>query len=400
MLQLEQHTIFLTLAGSQAHGTARDGSDVDLRGVCIAPLSERLSLFRSFEQYEGGLPEMLTETVLPRIEGHPSASRALDIKTECVIFDLAKFVRLCAAANPNALEILFADKRDWVFETPAWRCLHDERHRFLTKKVQQTFHGYAMAQLKKIRIHRSWLLSPPTKKPFREDFGLPVAGCTLSRDDQNRIEQSIADQIRSYSIDNVDMSKPTRIAVQERLDAFYRDVLSTSEEGLDVHIRAVATHALQLPPDVVAALNAEKKYRAAMKHWDSYQTWKSHRNPARAELERKHGYDTKHAMHLIRLMRMGLEALENGDLRVRRDDADELSAIRDGAMSFDELLAQAEELHSQMEAAAQSSSLPGNVDASSVDQLTLELIMSAEGKNGMDDDHCRSAAQIDRTESP
>jgi predicted nucleotidyltransferase len=61
MFPLDQHTIFLTLAGSQAHGTAREGSDVDLRGVCIAPLSLRLSLFRSFEQYEGSLPETLAD---------------------------------------------------------------------------------------------------------------------------------------------------------------------------------------------------------------------------------------------------------------------------------------------------------------------------------------------------
>lgn len=32
MFKLEEHTIFLTLAGSQAHGTARQGSDVDVRG--------------------------------------------------------------------------------------------------------------------------------------------------------------------------------------------------------------------------------------------------------------------------------------------------------------------------------------------------------------------------------
>lgn len=94
MFPLEQHTIFLTLAGSQAHGTARDGSDVDLRGVCVAPLSVRLSLFRAFEQYEGQLPQTLAEVVVPRIEGHPTASRALAIKTECVIFDVAKFVGL------------------------------------------------------------------------------------------------------------------------------------------------------------------------------------------------------------------------------------------------------------------------------------------------------------------
>jgi uncharacterized protein len=373
MFSFERHTIFVTLAGSQAHGTARDGSDVDLRGVCVAPLSIRLSLFQSFEQYEGALPESLGRTVLPRLESHPTASRGIDVKTECVIFDLAKFVRLCATANPNALEILFADERDWVFETPAWRALHAERHRFLTKKVQQTFQGYAMAQLQKIKTHRGWLLNPPTKKPSRGDFGLPTAGGTLGRDDQNRIEQSIADKMRSYGIDDVDMPKSTRIALQERLDAFYRDVLSASEDELEAPMRAVATHALQLPPGVVSALNAEKKYRAAMKHWESYQTWKIRRNPARAELERQHGYDTKHAMHLIRLMRMGLEVLETGDLRVRRDDADELSAIRDGAMSFDELLAAATSLQESMQKAAAKAILPAELDRDAMDDLVLAL---------------------------
>src|SRR6266545_1568644 len=268
MFPLDRHTIFLALAGSHAHGTARDGSDVDLRGVCVAPLPVRLSLFRSFEQYEGPLGDELGVLVTPRLSAHPTACQDLAMKVECVVFDVAKFVGLCAAANPNALEILFADERDWVFDTPAWRRLREERRRFLTKKVQQTFLGYAMAQLKKIKTHRSWLLTPPAKKPAREDFGLPAAGGTLSRDDQNRIEQSIADKIRSYGIDNVDMPKPTRIAVQERLDAFCRDVLSASDDGIEERMRAVATRALNLPADVVAALNAEKKYRAAMKHWE------------------------------------------------------------------------------------------------------------------------------------
>lgn len=374
MFPLGQHTIFLTLAGSQAHGTARDGSDVDLRGVCVAPLSVRLSLFRAFEQYEGQLPETLAEVAVPRIEHHPTASRALDTKLECVVFDVAKFVGLCASANPNALEILFADERDWVLESPAWRRLHGERRLFLTRKVKQTFCGYALAQLKKIKTHRSWLLNPPTKKPARDDFGLTGARGTLSRDDQNRIEASIADRIRSYGVDDVDMPKPARIAVQERLDAFYRDVLSAPDDDLYERKRAVATHGLQLPPDVVSALNAEKKYRAALKHWEAYQTWKTQRNPARAELERQHGYDTKHAMHLIRLLRMGLEVLETGDLVVRRDDADELSAIRDGALSFDELLAAATGLQESMEEAAATASLPADVDRDRVDGLLIAML--------------------------
>ena len=374
MFQVERHTIFLTLAGSQAHGTAREGSDVDLRGVCVAPLPTRLSLFSTFEQYEGPLPGELATSVMPRLLGHGTAARGLDIKTECVIFDIAKLVGLCAEANPNALEILFADERDWLFETPAWRQLHRERHAFLTKRVQQTFLGYAMAQLKRIKTHRSWLLNPPARKPSREDFGLPASGGTLTRDDQNRIEQSITDRIRSYGIDNIDMPRFTRIAVQERMDAFFRDVLSASDGDIDDSMRAVASGALSLPGDVIAALNAEKRYRAAMKHWDSYQIWKGQRNRARAELEREHGYDTKHAMHLIRLMRMGLEVFERGDLFVRRPDAAELNAIRDGAMSFDELLAAATRLKEAMEHAASTARLPDAVDREQVDRLALGLM--------------------------
>lgn len=374
MFSLAPHTIFLTLAGSQAHGTARPGSDVDLRGVCVAPLSVRVSLFQVFEQHEGPLPDALQESVLPKLRSHATAAGALDVKTECVIFDIAKFVGLCATANPNALEILFADESDWLLTTPPWRRLHTERHQFLTKKVRQTFHGYAMAQLKKIKTHRAWLLNPPASKPSREAFGLPRAEATLSRDDQQRIERSIADKIRSYGVDDLDLPKPARVAVQERLGAFYGDVLRASDDELDERVRAVATHALELPPHLVSALNAEKKFRAALKHWDAYQSWKTHRNPARAALEREHGYDTKHAMHLVRLMRMGLEVLRDGELRVRRSDAHELSAIRDGAMSFDELLATAASLEEAMGQAAATTTLPADVDRERVDRLLAAML--------------------------
>ncbi len=376
MLELERHTIFMTLAGSTAHGTAREGSDVDLRGVCVAPLRQRLSLFGSFEQYEGPVPDGLGVLVMPRLVAHATARRSLDTKVEAVVFDAAKFVRLCASANPNALEILFADERDWVLETPAWRRLHDERHRFLTKKVQQTFLGYAMAQLKKIKTHRSWLLTPPLRKPVREDWGLPATFSMLSADDQNRIEQSIAEKLRTYGIDELDMPKSARIAIEERLNAFCRDVLSASEGELEERMRAVATHALNLPVNVVAALNAERKYRAATKQWDSYETWKRQRNPARAELEREHGYDTKHAMHLVRLMRTGLEILERGELAVRRPDAAELIAIRDGALSFDELLATAARLEEAMKVAATRATLPDDVDHGHADRLAVELMLA------------------------
>jgi hypothetical protein len=66
---------------------------------------------------------------------------------------------------------------------------------------------------------------------------------------------------------------------------------------------------------------------------------------------------------------MGLEVLKTGELRVRRDDAEELSAIRDGALSFDDLLAMAGDLQQSMEKAAAAAELPHDVDFERVDDL-------------------------------
>jgi hypothetical protein len=99
------------------------------------------------------------------------------------------------------------------------------------------------------------------------------------------------------------------------------------------------------------------------------------RNPARAELERAHGYDTKHAMHLVRLMRMGLEALQEGELQVRRPDAAELAAIRVGALTFEAVENLARDLEARMHQAAGCTTLPDEVDPEWVDALALELML-------------------------
>jgi hypothetical protein len=298
---LTRDTIFLALAGSQAHGTARDGSDVDVRGVCVSPLRERLSLFTRFEQHEGDLPDALLAQVHAHLRARPDAAAATAAavtKTECVVFELGKFITLAAAANPSALEVLFTDERDWVLATPAWHTLYAQRHLFLTRRVHQTFVGYALAQLKRIETHRAWLLSPPAYEPARSEFGAP------------------------------------------------------GPQG-------------------------DKAFRAARKRWGQYLSWQEHRNEARAALEREHGYDTKHAMHLVRLMRTGLEALETGTLMVRRPDASELHAIRDGALSFAQLTELAGDLEARMEQAARVSALPEDVDHARVDQLAVELMLTS-----------------------
>jgi len=80
MFALAERTIFITLGGSHAHGTAREGSDVGFRGVCIAPLELRVSPFEAFEQYDGPIDASLRGLVDAKLKVHPTAAQAIDVK--------------------------------------------------------------------------------------------------------------------------------------------------------------------------------------------------------------------------------------------------------------------------------------------------------------------------------
>jgi hypothetical protein len=97
------------------------------------------------------------------------------------------------------------------------------------------------------------------------------------------------------------------------------------------------------------------------------------RNPARAALEARYGFDTKHAMHLVRLLRMGREVLERGEVVVHRPDAAELLAIRHGEWPFTRVVAEAHELLAALEAAIAGSPLPEAPDERAADELVVEL---------------------------
>jgi len=295
--------IFETLHGSRAYGLARAASDTDLKGVIVGPR----------DWYFG--PQTAPEQVSVAGDDH-------------VRFELRKFFRLAIAANPTLIEVLWTDPGDHVRVTPAGQRLLDHRSTFLSKRVKSTFAGYALSQLKRIKTHRRWLLSPPSAAPLRADFGLPDKRL-IGKDQLGAAESLMA----RFGRDNDDLA-----------------------------------------PNFLDILDKERRYRNAHNEWQQYQGWLKHRNPARAALEASFGYDSKHAMHLVRLQRMAIEILDSGEVRVRRPDRDELLAIRDGALSYDELLAECEHLANRIEEVAKSSTLPDRPDEAGLDDLCVSLI--------------------------
>ncbi len=126
---------------------------------------------------------------------------------------------------------------------------------------------------------------------------------------------------------------------------------------------------------MIEMLTREKRYRAAKQEWDSYCKWKSDRNPKRAAIEAKHGFDLKHAMHLVRLIRMSREILETGKVLVKRPDAEELLAIRNGAWSYEKIVEFAEAEDKALEEVMKNSKLPKVSDRKKIHELTCEMVM-------------------------
>lgn len=88
--------------------------------------------------------------------------------------------------------------------------------------------------------------------------------------------------------------------------------------------------------------------------------------------------DWKDWMHTIRLLRMGVEFLTDGDMQVYRSaDRDELMAIRDGLVSVERLEQEAQRLLNSMKEAFLSTSLPAEPDYKRASELCAEVIQRA-----------------------
>jgi hypothetical protein len=355
---VEKHTIFETVVGSRAYGTNRPDSDFDKAGVMI-PDVEYFFGTKKFEQFQGFPGEDKT------------------------IYDIRKGLRLIADNNPNMMDLLWVPDRCILKETPYWGAIKEKRDLFLSKKCRFTYSGYAFAQLSRIKTHRSFLLSPPKHKPSRQNYGLP--------------ETSVfpTSQLKAVCYAALDF-----IADEEKenffkeLDTIYADyVIPLFARFLLPNQRAEAMEWLQLgiksqteafkslgtqyiKNEYLEMAQKELSFHSASHQWQRYQQWKKARNPARAELEKKFGYDTKNAMHLVRLIRLGEEILETGQVNVDRThiDAEELKAIRDGAWPYEKIEEYAQEKDQHFNELYQSTTLPKRADLEAIEKLCINII--------------------------
>ncbi len=240
-----------------------------------------------------------------------------------VWYELRFAFNLMANNNPNMIDFLYTSRKNWLHTTPVWEKVVANRDLFLSKKAKFTYSGYAVAQLRRIKSHRGWLFNP-VEEPKRKAFGLPENSKNIPKEQMKAI-----------------------IAIEPRF--------------IESEVREEAMQ--------------EMKYATARKEWHSYDNWKKNRNPKRAKLEAKCGYDSKHASHLIRLMRMGKEILSEGKVIVDRTgiDADYLLDIRQGNVDWKDIIEEVKRVDIELEELYKTSTLPRSSDRKKINDLAIEI---------------------------
>jgi predicted nucleotidyltransferase len=94
----------------------------------------------------------------------------------------------------------------------------------------------------------------------------------------------------------------------------------------------------------------------------------------RKALVEKYGYDTKNAAHLIRLLKMGIEFLTEGNLFVEREDAPQLISIKNGEWTLEQVKRESDKLFGLAQQAYINSKLKDKPDYERAERLLMDII--------------------------
>lgn len=341
---LYDRTIYLTVHGSHAYGCNTPDSDIDLRGIAVPTKKYFFGYQDNFEQAQFN-------------------------EVDCTIFDIRKFVKLAADFNPNAVEILFTDPEEQLIFKDPFKKLFEIKNKFISKKAKFTMSGYAISQLRRIHRHRRWLLNPMKEPPKRTDYGLPEHGSLIPHHQLLEIEAAINKKLDEWNFDTTGLDNDTSIWLKNKLFDLLKDLKINTDE-YDIY----AARSLGLNDNLTEAFKKERKYKSAKREWDNYQHWKKTRNPERAKLEEKYGYDVKHASHLFRLFKQCEEVLLYGVVRVKRPDAEQILAIKNGAWTYEQIIEFAEEQDKYMDELYKKSTIPREPDRKAINDVCIEIV--------------------------
>lgn len=306
---LGDNIICLCLGGSHAYGTNVEGSDLDIRGVALNSPDEIL-LGIDFEQ-------------------------VVDTATDTTIYSFKKMLKLLAQNNPNTIEML--GLQDWqiIYKTPVWDEVLKIKDAFISKKVINSFGGYANQQLRRLD----------------------------SKSARNVGQGNIEEYIKS-SLQHAETEISTHYPSIRNLK-IYTDISDNEDYERELFIDLSVTHY-----SLRSLANRLSEYNNIIRDY----TKCTHRNK-QAIAHNKLG---KHMMHLVRLYHMCFDILERGEIvTYRAQDHDELMAIRNGyylnedSSVKDDFYKYVDQLEARLKEDMLKTTLPKDVDQDRINNLLV-----------------------------
>ena len=140
---LPDYLMILIRAGSHAYDVALPTSDIDLRGVTLAPKRSYLGFAQTFHDFNCKEPDTS-------------------------IAELRSFMRSAAHGDLQALQVLFCDERDVLHASHTGWQLREMRDAFLSQRVVKPMAGYARGMIAKVR---AWERQVASGHPLSHDLG-------------------------------------------------------------------------------------------------------------------------------------------------------------------------------------------------------------------------------------
>jgi predicted nucleotidyltransferase len=338
---VKDNLICLYVGGSHAYGLDTETSDLDIRGIFKDSIDQILG-YQKVEQLENSTNDI-------------------------VIYCLSKIIHLIAEGNPNCMEALFIDEEEILFATDDYWYLRSQRDKLVSKIVKHKYSGYAISQLKRAKGHYKNLTKEQEgkfeNKPNIKDYITHIDGIDGSVNKIKNFNQDLShyyftkvkDEIYNMWYDN-----KNKYPLIEEGNSFLP--IQESDGMKDINYCGVIWF-------------NKSQFQKDLDEYNNWKRWKENRNEKRHELEKKFGVDTKHLMHVFRLLNMGLEILNGEGVKVKRPDREFLMDIRNGKYKYEWIIQEAEKLDKEvLETAYKNSKLQNSVDKKYVIDIIKHIL--------------------------
>ena len=367
--------LFESVRGSHLFGLATPTSDIDTFGVFCCP------------------PELLFGT------GKDYVSIVESGKNDDYWDEIGKFIRELEKSNPNALEALFTPDK-WIKHfDPSLQPLWDIRDSLITKACFKSFSGYAIDQIKKAKgLGKAINIDPETvrrrKNPLefcwvamRTGDGDVRLDKWLSRNGLKQEHCGIVHLTNTLEMYNLYYDwfadKDLRLEDYIRLRYGIRQPnflqrIKYGKDPSDIETSQLRCSSVTKEDATNPLCTFQYNYLAFSQHcadYKRYWSWVENRNPERFELNKGYNYDGKNCCACIRLMTMAKELSEGQGMKLDRSeiDRDFLLAVKNHALTFDQVISKMDELEASMKDSFEKSNLPDEPDRDLLENILVQI---------------------------